>query len=105
MKIDFEDREYTLDLDDITVAQAKVIKVHRGLTIKGLSDGLNELDADSLVAVYWLMKIQSGDVGIDIDRVDFKAIRFAEAIANAAQAEAETKPEEAGPKEDSSVSK
>jgi hypothetical protein len=94
MKIDFEDREYVLDLDDITVAQAKVIKVHRGLTIKALSEGLSELDADSLVAVYWLMKIQSGETGIDIDRVDFKAVRFAEAMAIAAQAEAADKTED-----------
>jgi hypothetical protein len=87
MKIAFEDRDYELDLDDITVAQAKVIKVHRGLTLKGLSDGLNELDADALVAAYWLMRVQSGDVGIDIDRVDFKAVRFAEALVKANKAE------------------
>jgi hypothetical protein len=87
MKVDFEDREYLLDLDEITVAQAKVIKVHRGLSIKGISDGLNELDADALVAVYWLMRVQSGDIGIDIDRIDFKALRFAEAVGDAKEAE------------------
>jgi hypothetical protein len=89
MNIDFEGREYTLDLDDITVAQAKVIKVHRQLTLKGLSEGLNELDPDALVAVYWLMRVQSGDTGIDIDRIDFPAIKFAEAVAKAATTEQE----------------
>lgn len=99
MKIDFENNVYDLDLDDITVAQAKVIKVHRQLTLKTLSDGLNELDPDALVAIYWLMRIQSGDTGIDIDRVDFKAVRFAEAIAKAAQAESDAKGEDETPKE------
>ena len=86
MKVHFEDRDYTLSLDDITVAQAKVIKVHRGLTLKGLSEGLKELDADALGAAYWLMKVQSGD-SADIDRVDFKAIKFAEAVGAAGRYE------------------
>lgn len=96
MQIVFDGNEYVLDLDDITVAQAKVIKVHRGMTLKALSEGLNELDPDALVAVYWLMRIQSGDVGVDIDRADFKAIRFAEAVAKASEAEAEGQAQEEG---------
>lgn len=99
MKIAFEDRDYELVLDDITVAQAKVIKVHRGLTLKGLSEGLNELDADALVAAYWLMRVQSGDVGVDIDRVDFKAVRFAEALVEANKAE-QSATEADGPKDE-----
>jgi hypothetical protein len=98
MKIEFEDKEYQLDLDDITVAQAKVIKVHRQLTLKSLSDGLNELDPDALVATYWLMRIQSGDTGVDIDRVDFMALRFAEALAKGAEAENDVKAEDETPK-------
>ncbi len=98
MKIQFEDREYDLDLDEIDVAQAKVIKIHRGLTLKGLSDGLNELDADALAAAYWLMCVQSGLTGVNIDQVNFKIIRFAEAIAKAAEA-AEAASVEDTPKE------
>lgn len=99
MKIEFENREYNLELDEITVAQAKVIKVHRGMTLKSLSDGLNELDPDALVSAYWLMKVQSGETGVDIDRVDFKAVRFAEAIATAVTTEAEESDKAETPKE------
>lgn len=88
MKINFEDQEWSLDLNDITVAQAKVIKSHRGLTLKALSQGLDELDPDALVALYWLMKVQSG-AAANIDNVDFPALKFALAVGEAASAEAE----------------
>lgn len=94
MKINFEDQEWTLDLNDITVAQAKVIKVHRGLTLKALSQGLDDLDPDALVAVYWLMKAQSGQTS-NIDQVDFRAIKFALAVGEAANAEAKADAEAA----------
>lgn len=102
MKVQFEDHEYDLNLDDITVAQAKTIKVHTKLTLKGLTEGLSDLDPDALRAAYWLMQVQSGlGATADLDRVDFKAVRFAEAIVAGLKAERDATEADAddGPKE------
>jgi hypothetical protein len=88
MNVHFDGKDYTLSLDDITVAQAKVIKGHRQLSIKGLTDGINELDADAMAATYWLMCVQSGQP-TNIDNVDFPLIKFAEALGTAAKAESD----------------
>jgi hypothetical protein len=81
MKVTWEDKEYTFDLDEMTVAQAKTIKVHCGLTISQLNDGLwRDMDPDAVRAAYWLMHVQSGKKALDIDRIDFKVVRFMEAL-------------------------
>jgi len=79
MKIKFEGEEYTFDLEELTVAQAKVIKVHTGMTLLGLEEGLSRGDPDALRALYWLMHAQSGK-SCDIDRADFKIIAFSKAL-------------------------
>jgi len=102
MKVAFEGRDYEFALDEMTVAQAKVIKVHCGMGLKGLSDGINDGDPDALRAVYWLMRVQSGDVGVNIDNVNFVVVKFLDALAQATQAESEVLndvPNDDGPKE------
>jgi hypothetical protein len=100
MNVKFEDVDYEFDLSKMTVAQAKVIKVHCGLGLKGLSDGINEGDPDALRAVYWLMQVQSG-ISSNIDRVDFVVVAFLDALAEASKAETEAAAElgEDAPKE------
>jgi hypothetical protein len=101
MKINFEGKEYDLDLDEITTGQAKVIKVHTGQTLKSMAEGMQEGDPDALRALYWLMHVQSG-LSLDIDRADFKMIKFLTAIGAAdaeAAKEAEAKEDTATPKE------
>ena len=100
MNVKFEDVDYEFDLSKMTVAQAKVIKVHCGLGLKGLSDGINEGDPDALRAVYWLMQVQSG-ISSNIDRVDFVVVAFLDALAEGTKAEAEATAEldEDAPKE------
>ena len=100
MNVKFEDVDYEFDLSNMTVAQAKVIKVHCGLGLKGLSDGINEGDPDALRAVYWLMQVQTG-ISSNIDRVDFVVVKFLDALAEATKAEAEATAEadEDAPKE------
>ena len=79
MHLTYEDKEYTFDLEEITVAQAKIMKKSCGLTLMGLEEGLGQGDPDALRAVYWLMLCQNGDPQ-DIDRVDFKIVKFARAM-------------------------
>src|ERR1700744_1802562 len=82
MKIDYDGAEYTLDMDEIDVVEATYIKVKTGLTLLGLQAGLEQADPDALKALFWLMNKQSGKA-IDIERVNFKIVKFVEAIKNA----------------------
>lgn len=79
MKIDYDGAEYTLDLDEIDVVEATYIKVKTGLTLLGLQAGLEEADPDALRSLFWLMSKQSGKA-VDIERVNFKIVKFVEAI-------------------------
>ena len=97
MKINFEGKEFTLDLDEISVSQAKVIKVHTGQTLKSLGDGMQEGDPDALRAVFWLMHVQSG-VSLDIDRADFKIVKFLTALGEAISEDDDVAEDEATPK-------
>ena len=88
MQVKYEGKDYTFDLDEITVSQATTLKRKLGLTLLGLDQGLREGDPDALRAVFWLMKEQSGE-RTDIDMVDFKIVKLANAIQDAADAEEE----------------
>lgn len=82
MQVNFVDKEYTLDLEDLDLSQARAIKVQTGLTIAGLKRGLFELDPEALAALYWLMLNQSGQT-VDLRKVNFKVAKFATAVGDA----------------------
>lgn len=82
MQIHFEDKDYELELDDIDVQQARIIKRQTGLTLLQLQKGLEEVDVDCLVALYWLMKKQNGET-VDMNKVNFPVVRFGEAVITA----------------------
>lgn len=86
MLVKFEGKEYQFDLDEITLAQATVIKVHCKLTLIGLEAGLRDGDPDALRAIYWLMLVNSGSPA-NIDTLDFKIVKFANAVQEASNAE------------------
>lgn len=99
MKIDYEGETLEFDLEEITVQQATVLKRKLGLTLLSLDNGLIEGDPDALRAVYWLIRTQSGE-RVDIDEVDFKIVKLANAIQAAVEKEAADKEAEGeGPKE------
>lgn len=96
MKIEYEGETLNFDLEEITVQQATVLKRKLGLTLLSLDQGLLEGDPDALRAVYWLIRTQSGET-VDIDTVDFKIVKLANAIQNAVEKENDVA-EEAAPK-------
>jgi hypothetical protein len=102
MKVHYEDQVLNFDLEDIDVQQATVLKRKLGLTLLSLDTGLTEGDPDALRAVYWLMLTQSGQ-RVDIDDVNFKIVKLANAIQDAVEKEAAEKEaseeEGAAPKE------
>jgi hypothetical protein len=93
MIVHFEDKDYQFDLDDIDVSQARYLKRKTGMTLMDLEDGLERADPDCLVALYWLMLAQNGKA-IDMDKVNFKLVKFGIALRKAAEAEREANPTE-----------
>ena len=87
MDVEYDGAKYTFDLDDITVQQAKNIHSAFGLTLMGLEQGLNDGHPDALTAIYWLMMAQSGQTA-NIKTLDFKIVKFAQALEKATEAEA-----------------
>lgn len=76
------ERDYEFDLEDIDVKQTQYIKRHFGLTPATMSEGIAELDADALVATYWLMLKQNG-ITVDPTKVNFKILKFGKALVEA----------------------
>jgi hypothetical protein len=93
MIVEYEGEKLTFDLDEIDVQQATVLKRQLGLTLLALDAGLTEGDPDALRAVYWLMLVQSGQKNVDINEVNFKIVKLANAIQDAADKEKADKEE------------
>lgn len=97
MIIEFEDQEWKLDLDEVDVMQARVIKRETGMTLLDLEEALERIDPDAMVALYWLMKNQNG-VTVNMSKVNFGLVKFGKAVMAAqiqAAEEAAANPTEA----------
>jgi len=91
MKIQFEDREYDFDLESLKLDEARTIKRRFQMTIRGLMNGLSEMDPDACAAMYWLMLKQNGTL-IDPDKIEnFPILQFGEALISAWDKENEAK--------------
>lgn len=104
LKVTYEDREYTLDLDDMDMNQARAME-RRGIpNLKTFEEGLMEGQVEALTFAYWLMLVQNGEPGARLDRVTFKPMKFAKAVLVAymvaiKEAEAEAEKAAADPKD------
>jgi hypothetical protein len=93
MQVMFEDKEYELDVEGLSFTEARYIYRQTGLTVKGLLDGLTELNPDAAASLYWLMLKQNGQT-MDINKLpDFPILKFAEAILSANEADEEGEPD------------
>lgn len=97
MLVKFEDEEYTLDLDDIDLNQAMLIKSKTGMTLKAWNDAITEADPEALRALYWLMLEQNGKRMV-YERIQFKVVKFFAAFADAMKDEAESEKPDPKPK-------
>jgi hypothetical protein len=91
MKIDFDGRTWQLDLDDIDLKQGIQVQAHTGLTLRkweaALTDDDNPRFLESYQALYWVMLAQNGEPQPpEIGEVNFKVIRFFEAVITAFEA-------------------
>jgi phosphoglycolate phosphatase-like HAD superfamily hydrolase len=102
MKICYEGKELNFDLEELTLEQATVIYKRLGLTLLDLDKGLIEGNPDALRAIYWMI-VQNDDPNIQIEDVNFKIVKFANAVQEAVekeQAEAAEKESAGGPKDE-----
>lgn len=83
--VDWEGHTYDLDPESITVKQAMVIKASFGWSIKAWLEATEEMDPEAWQAMFWVMKIQSGQACALTD-LDFAVPKFAEACGIAAKA-------------------
>jgi hypothetical protein len=107
LKITYDGQDYTLDLDDMDVDQARAMERFGVKNLKTLEEGLLEGDIGCLQVGYWLMMVQNGEPGSRLERMKFKPMMFAKAITIAMltmlqELEAKLKEEEEanGPKDD-----
>lgn len=89
MTVKYDGETYLFDMEDITVGQARTLKTVFDVTMGTLGEKLGDQDPDAMTAVYWLMMVQN-DNPVPIDQIDFKIIKFANAL-NEAFAESEEK--------------
>lgn len=85
MLVQFEDRDWNLDVDELDVAQAMVIKVKTGYNLLQWQSALEQGDVLAAKALYWLMLAQAG-ITADIDLINFKVLKFIAAVGKAALA-------------------
>lgn len=86
MLVNFEDRDWNLDVDELDVAQAMVIKVKTGFNLLQWQAALEAGDVLAAKALYWLMLAQNG-ISADIDLINFKVLKFIAAVGQAALAD------------------
>lgn len=101
MQIEFEGKVHTLDLDAISVSEARYIKHKTGYRPGELYDGIAAVDPDCMAALFWLMKKQSGGKVMDIDRLDFPLVEFGHVLVTGLLRESDEEAEaEAAPKDE-----
>ena len=77
--VDFEDKEYDFDLDDIGLREASIIYEKYGYTLHTLPKAFTDGEPNAVRVFYWLMMNQSGEK-VNIERVDFKIVKFRDAF-------------------------
>ena len=87
LEVEFEDRTWNLDLDEISMGEARTIQRNTGKGLAAFTNGcLYEADPECLAWLYWLMQKQNGEKPADPNRANFKVAKFAAAIVAALEA-------------------
>ena len=97
MKIEFQDRVWQVDVDNLTLTQAVVITGKMGGSLADWESSLEDPRSDgwlpALACLYWLMLQQDGE-RIAIGDVDFAVLQYSRAVAAAIEREGAEVPAE-----------
>lgn len=74
MKVKVGDERYEFDETRLLVEEAREIKRHTGMGLRAFSQGLQEGDVDSIVAMLYLCKRRSGEA---VQWTDFNTLNLA----------------------------
>ena len=99
LQLTYEDREYTLDLEDMDTDEARAMERFGVKNLKELEEGIETGWVPALTVAYWLMLKQNGEPGARLDRVKFKPVKFVKAIIASAIEVAQKAAEEAAAEE------
>jgi hypothetical protein len=88
MIVEFDDKEYSFDIEDLSLSQATRIFKKYNLSLLELELGMQTGNINALRAIYWVMLEQNGERR-DMDRLSFKPVKFARALNAALKADRE----------------
>lgn len=83
ININYDGKDYSLDLEDLDMEQARVMERFGVSNLRELEQGINEGDLDALTVCYWVMLQQNGETNMQIESVRFKPFKFIKAIGEA----------------------
>lgn len=85
MNVNYEGTNYTFDLEDLDLRQAKTMEAIGIKNLQDLQERLGAADLDALTFGFWLMLSQS-DKEIPITDVAYKPLKFMKALGVASGA-------------------
>lgn len=88
LEIDYEDRVYLLDLDDMDTDQVRAIERAGIPNLKALESRLLDGDLTAIMVYYWLCLVQNGEPAVRLERVKCKPLKFFKAYVVAVENEA-----------------
>lgn len=102
MQISYDGREYSFEVEKITVDEWRELKRKYKMTPKGFTEGLDEADPDSMTFAYWVMLRQNGQQTFplgDALKPDIIALNnaFGAAVEDGPEAESEPDPTKGSP--------
>jgi hypothetical protein len=93
VKIQFEGRDWDLDLEAITLKQGIAMHLAYGFTLNGWLEAVGDSDPRALQCLYWLMLQQDGQIK-PIKDVDCKVVALGAAFGEATDAAEAEQPAE-----------
>lgn len=79
MLIKFQGAEYQYEAGGITVKEAIAIKAHTGHGLKTWSSAVDDMDPESIQALFWVIRSRNGQIGEPIESLDFPIVEFLDA--------------------------
>ncbi len=90
MKIEWDDRMWTVDVNELSLTQAVVITGRTGVSLTAWEKALADPDSPqwlpSVQCFYWLMLQQDGQK-VPVGDLDFPVLKYAQAVAAAVEQE------------------
>lgn len=82
--IKWQGSEYEFEIDKVATPELREIKRKYKLTLRGLLDGLEQLDVDAITCMYWLVMRSDGkhDDLVLSDDLNFPVVEFMSAWAD-----------------------